>query len=462
LHADGRMTRPLPGKADPLDITTLIPSFGNAAFTIAAFVVALSVIVAIHEYGHYIVGRWSGIHAEVFSLGFGPVVYSRVDKRGTKWQLAALPFGGYVRFLGDSNAASGKDAGAIAGLSDAEKRHTMHGAPLWARAATVAAGPFFNFALSILVFAGIFLWNGIATDTPTVGTMKTTPFEGQSLLPGDTILAVNGVAMPDMQTFVDKAGDVPPASVVTYQVSRAGVVSDVAGPHPFPAIADGVQADSAAGEAGIMPGDVILTMGGVQIGSFAQMREIVGASDGKPLDMTVWRAGAVMPFTLTPRRMDIPTSGGGFETRWLMGLSGGLVFVPETRQPGPLEVMKLAVQQTYDVGLTSLSGIWHVVTGAISTCNLRGPIGIAETSGAAAAAGFAAFVWFIAVLSTAVGLMNLFPVPVLDGGHLVFHAWEAVTGKPPTERALRVLMGGGLAAILGLMVFALSNDLFCP
>jgi regulator of sigma E protease len=445
-----------------LDFVNLIPNFGNLAFTIVAFVVALSVIVAIHEYGHYIVGRWSGIHAEVFSLGFGPVVYSRVDKRGTKWQLAALPFGGYVRFLGDSNAASGKDAGAIAGLSDAEKRHTMHGAPLWARAATVAAGPVFNFALSILVFAGFFLWNGIATDKPTVGTLKETPFAGQSLLPGDTLLAINGVAMPDMQTFVDKAADIPPASSVSYQVDRAGVTSEIAGPHPFPAVADGVQPDSAAGEAGIMPGDVILTMDGTQIGSFGQMREIVGASDGKALDLTVWRGGQVLPFTLTPRRMDIPTSGGGFETRWLMGLSGGLVFVPETRKPGAFETLKLGVLQTYEVGLTSLSGIWHVVTGAISTCNLRGPIGIAETSGAAAAAGIAAFIWFIAVLSTAVGLMNLFPVPVLDGGHLVFHAWEAATGKPPSARALNVLMTGGLVAILSLMVFALSNDLFCP
>jgi regulator of sigma E protease len=445
-----------------LEFVNLIPNFGNLAFTIAAFVVALSVIVAIHEYGHYIVGRWSGIHAEVFSLGFGPVVYSRMDKRGTKWQLAALPFGGYVKFLGDSNAASGKDAGAIAGLSEAEKRHTMHGAPLWARAATVAAGPLFNFALSILVFAGFFLWNGIATDAPTVGTIKDTPFAAQSLLPGDVILAVNDVETPDMQSFVDKAGDVPPAAQVTYAVDRAGAVIDVTGPHPFPAIADGVQPDSAAGEAGIAAGDVILSVDGTPIGSFAQLREIVGASDGKALNLTVWRAGEVLSFTLTPRRMDIPTSGGGFETRWLMGLSGGLVFVPETRTPGGFEVVKLAAIETYEVGLTSLSGIWHVATGAISTCNLRGPIGIAETSGAAAAAGITTFILFIAALSTAVGLMNLFPVPVLDGGHLVFHAWEAVTGSPPSARALNVLMTGGLVAILSLMVFALSNDLFCP
>ena len=123
-----------------MDNIGLLPSFGNGALTVIAFVAALSIIVAVHEYGHYIVGRWSGIHAEVFSLGFGPVIYSRVDRRGTKWQLAALPFGGFVKFLGDSNAASGKDGAAMQGLTAAQLRRTMHGAPLWARAATVAAG----------------------------------------------------------------------------------------------------------------------------------------------------------------------------------------------------------------------------------------------------------------------------------------------------------------------------------
>ena len=118
----------------------LIPQFGSVALTLLAFVAALSIIVAIHEYGHYIVARWTGIHAEVFSLGFGPVLISTVDRRGTRWQIAALPLGGYVKFLGDTNAASGKDAAAVAAMEATERRRSMHGAPLWARAATVAAG----------------------------------------------------------------------------------------------------------------------------------------------------------------------------------------------------------------------------------------------------------------------------------------------------------------------------------
>ena len=122
-----------------MDLLGLLPGFGNLFFTLGAFVVALSVIVAVHEYGHYIVGRWSGIHAEVFSIGFGPVLFSRTDRRGTRWQVAALPFGGYVKFLGDSNAASGADSTAMAKMDGDQRRHTMHGAPLWARSATVTA-----------------------------------------------------------------------------------------------------------------------------------------------------------------------------------------------------------------------------------------------------------------------------------------------------------------------------------
>ena len=121
-----------------MDFVNLLPAFGGLVWTVIAFVVALSIIVAVHEYGHYIVGRWSGIHADVFSLGFGPVLYSRVDKRGTRWQLSALPFGGFVKFAGDADAASGRDGAKISTLSGAELRRTMHGAPLWARAATVA------------------------------------------------------------------------------------------------------------------------------------------------------------------------------------------------------------------------------------------------------------------------------------------------------------------------------------
>jgi regulator of sigma E protease len=445
-----------------VELISLIPSFGSFAWTIIAFVVALSIIVAVHEYGHYIVGRWTGIHAEVFSLGFGPVLFSRVDSRGTRWQFAALPFGGFVKFLGDANAASGKDGETIDALTPEQRRSTMHGAPLWARAATVAAGPVFNFALSILVFAGFFLVNGVATDTPVVGKLKPLPYEGQSLLPGDKILSLGGTPTPDMTSFVEATTALTPAASVEYMVERQGATLTVAGPFPMPPIADGVQPQSAAQDVGLEPGDVILAINGVQITAFSELRDLVGASDGKALLMTIWRNGATFEAALVPRRMDIPKTEGGFETRWLIGMNGGLAFTPQTRTPGVFEVIGLSAGETWRIVKTSLSGLGHMISGAISSCNLRGPIGIAESSGAAATQGVASFILFIAMLSTAVGLMNLFPIPVLDGGHLVFHAYEAVTGKPPSDKALRVLMSLGLAALLTLMVFALGNDIFCP
>ncbi len=440
----------------------MMPSFGGFFFTVAAFIVALSIIVAIHEYGHYIVGRWSGIHAEVFSLGFGPVIFSRVDRRGTRWQIALLPLGGYVKFLGDADAASGPDAATMQAMDPALRRRTMHGAPLWARAATVAAGPFFNFALSILVFAGIFLAQGVATEAPVVGQVSTLPVQAQGLRPGDQVLAVEGQETPDYARFGAVANELPPEPVVDYRVLRDGQELTVQGPFPLPPLVGAVQMPSAASEAGLREGDVILAIDGQPIHAFSQLRDLVGNSDGAPLALQVWRAGEEFEVALAPRRMDMPTAEGGFETRWLIGITSSPAFQPETRTPGVLEALSRGADQTVFIAQTSLSGLWHMITGAISSCNLRGPIGIAETSGAAASQGFTAFIWFIAVLSTAVGLLNLFPIPVLDGGHLVFHAYEAVTGRPPSERALRVLMTAGLAMLLTLMVFALTNDIFCP
>lgn len=440
----------------------MLPAFGGVVWTIVAFVVALSIIVAVHEYGHYIVGRWSGIHAEVFSLGFGPILYSRVDKRGTKWQLAALPFGGFVKFLGDADAASGKDGAKIKTMTDEDRRHTMHGAPLWARSATVAAGPIFNFILSILVFTGFILAYGIAAEQPVVGKLKLVPFEGQSLLPGDKILSVAGIVTQDFETFVEVTRDLPGGASVPYLVERDGETLQIQGPHPMPPIADGVQPRSAAMEAGLVAGDVVMAIDGRPVTAFNELRDAVGASDGKALQVKVWRAGATLDLTMTPDRRDMPKEGGGFETRWLIGMSGGLVFDPETRTPGPFEAIKLGAERTWDAGVTNLSFLWNIVIGNVSSCNVSGPIGIAKVSGDAARQGVDSFILLIALLSTSVGLLNLFPIPVLDGGHLVFHAFEAVSGKPPSDRALRVLMGIGLTALLGLMAFALTNDIFCP
>ncbi|MDW4497735.1 RIP metalloprotease RseP [Sulfitobacter sp. D35] len=449
-----------------MDILALIPQFGSLVWTIAAFVLALSVIVAIHEYGHYIVGRWSGIQADVFSIGFGPVLWSRVDKRGTRWQVAALPFGGYVKFAGDSNAASGKDASAMAEAeADPDRlRATMHGAPLWARAATVAAGPIFNFVLSILVFGAIILSTGVQRDPLTISELTPMPQTVGDLRAGDELVAINGRAMPNPEDpaaseFYDT---LPRQQVLEYTVRRDGAETTVDGPYLLPPLVTGLSPQSAAMSAGLETGDVITSVDGTPIFAFDQLKDAVEGGAGAPLALKVWRDGESIDVTLTPKRVDEPQPEGGFETNWRIGIAGGLAFDAATETPGLGEALWGGTAQVWRIMEGSISGLAHMISGAISTCNLSGPIGIAQTSGAMASQGAVSFVWFIAVLSTAVGLLNLFPIPALDGGHLVFYAYEAVSGRPPSDGALRVLMTAGLALVLTLMVFALGNDIFCP
>lgn len=446
-----------------MEFINAIPAVGGVLSTLLAFVVALSVIVAIHEYGHYIVGRWSGIHAEVFSLGFGPVLFSRFDKRGTQWQIAALPFGGYVKFLGDANAASGPDEEAVAAMTPDMQRHTMLGAPLWARTATVAAGPVFNFIFSILVFTGIGLTAGVIKDPLTVGSVLPMPYN-VDLAEGDEVVAIEGLSLSEYKAgYMDGLMDALPVQpTLTYTVKRDGQLLDVTAPHPMTPIISQLAPQSAAYDIDMKIGDVFLAVDGKDITVFDQLKEAVVAAEGAPLVVTVWRDGEVLDFTLAPRRVDEPQPEGGFKTHWRIGIVGGMFFEPATEYAGLGTALTSGVMITWEIMRGSISGLYHMITGAISSCNMSGPLGIAEVSGAMASQGTQSFIYFIGVLSAAVGLLNLFPIPVLDGGHLVFYAYEAVTGRTPSDKALRILMTAGLALILTTMLFALSNDLFCP
>ncbi|PKP74998.1 MAG: RIP metalloprotease RseP [Alphaproteobacteria bacterium HGW-Alphaproteobacteria-6] len=449
-----------------MDFSDLLQSLGATLYSAGAFVVALSVIVAVHEFGHYIVGRWSGIHAEVFSLGFGPRLFSRTDRRGTRWQVAAVPFGGYVKFLGDANAASaGADEATMRTLSPEERRHTMHGAPLWARAATVVAGPVFNFILSILIFGAMLYVSGIATPEPQIARILPLPQAeagiGAGLAPGDRILAVEGVSTPDYEALAKATDALPSTDAVGYRILRDGAEMTVTGPHPMPALVLGVLPKSAAIDAGLTVGDVIVAADGEPIRRFADLQAAVKDSAGQPVRLRVWREGAYFEAILAARPRPVSAADGGLETGYQIGISGGYMFEPATRAPSPLEAAKTGVRASWGIVATTFDALGAMVSGAISTCNLNGPIGIAQASGAAASQGLADFVWLVAALSTAIGLLNLFPIPVLDGGHLVFHAWEWATGRPPPDRVMNVAMAAGLALVLALMVFGLSNDLFC-
>lgn len=438
----------------------IVAALGGTAWTLVFFVIALSVIVFVHEYGHYIVGRWSGIHSEVFSVGFGPVLFSRTDKRGTRWQFAAIPFGGYVKFLGDADASSVRQ-GDVAGMSAEERRHTMAGAPLWARSATVAAGPVFNFILTFFLLLGLALALGAPRDEPAVGSLRDFPFEGPTLQPDDVILAVEGQATADWEAFGSVTEALKGQATLAYTVRRGDQELTVNGPHPLAAVVGGVQIRSAAMDAGLQEGDIILKAGGQDVRYFDQLPEIVAASKGQPVLLTVWRDGQNFEVSLAPRIRTVDDGSGGFTERYLLGLYSGMFFEPAVRNVGLWEATTGAASSMWRMTTTTFSGLSHMIMGAISSCNLSGAIGIAETAGDAARNGLESFIGMLAILSFGVGLLNLFPIPVLDGGHLVFHAYEAVTGKSPSDRALRILTTVGLTLVLSIMIFGLSRDLLC-
>lgn len=433
--------------------------------TIAAFVIALLVIVAVHEYGHYIVGRWSGIHADVFSLGFGPVIFSKTDMRGTKWQLAAIPLGGYVKFRGDKNAASQADRGEVNALSSNERRSSLAGAPLWARTATVAAGPVFNFALAIIMLAGISIWQGQMKDPLTIAELHPMPYE-HGLKNGDVLIEIDGEKIPNFnqpEAMYRFWYNLNGSSNHEYKVERNGKLLAVNGPNVNPPRVRNVIPRSAAADIGLREGDFILTVQGDQITTFSDLRTYVEASNGNPLEMTIWRDGQEETVMLTPKSVDEPEPEGGFAKQWRIGvIGGGFFFEPVVARLNPIEGLAIGFNGTWSIMSGSVSGLYHIISGQISSCNLSGPIGIAETSGQMVRQGSTNFLWYIAVLSAAIGMINLFPIPVLDGGHLVFFAYEALAGRAPNEAILNALMLAGMVIILSFMSFALANDIICP
>ena len=440
------------------DFTSLSASFGGFIWIAFFFVLALSVIVTVHEYGHYIVGRWCGIYAEVFSVGFGSVLFSRLDKRGTRWQIAVLPFGGYVKFKGDANAASGPDGQVLPSLDPIELRCTMHGAPIWARAATAAAGPVFNFIFSIILFCVLFMWQGQFTASPKISKMFATPVVN-TLQIGDEIISVNGVDVFSIEDLVIAGKElVAPAF---YTVLRDKRRVGAQGPVPFPALVSQVQPRSAAIEAGIKVGDVITRIDGQVLNGFADLQAAVATADADEMLFSVWREGSEFDVTLTSRLVAIPELNGSFQNRRLVGITGGIFFEPG-KEPLPFGIaITAALKRTWYIITVSLAGIKQMVLGSISACNLSGPVAIAETAGQVASQGAMPFLALIAGLSTAVGLMNLFPIPVLDGGHLLFCAYEFITGRKPSDSVLQILMTFGLGVVLSLTLFAVVMNEIC-
>ncbi len=356
------------------------------ARAVVSFLFILGVIVFVHEMGHFLVARWNKVRIEVFSIGFGPELFGWNDRHGTRWKVALLPLGGYVRFFGDANAAStpGED---VPSLSEAERAVSFHHKRLSQRAAIVFAGPFANFLLAIVILGVLFA---------TVG-QRITP--------------------PDISM---------------------------------------VKPDSAAAAAGFQPGDVILSIDGKPISRFEELQQIVRDSAGVALTMVVKRGENEVTLVVTPRLVERTDRFGNVLQFGELGVGRtGVVYV----RLNPVAAIGAAVAETYNLTAGTVDAIAQMIAGTRSSDDLGGPIRIAQVAGQVAQDGFVTIFWFMAVLSINLGLINLMPVPLLDGGHLLFYVFEAIRGRPLGERAQDYGFRIGIALLLSLMVFATWNDL---
>jgi len=445
-----------------LDYTFFFPQFSNFAVAVLAFILCLSVIVFVHEFGHYLIGKLSGIHAEVFSIGFGPVIISVKDKRGTKWQIAAFPLGGYVKFLGDKTVASNPASEIELYAEPSIIRKTMNGAPLWARFITVAAGPIFNFVFSGVIFFFIYMNQGTIKFPLTVDKVYETPFE-QKFEEGDVVNSVNEILIADNLIEYDKiVGETSSNETFTYVVERKGKFVTLEEINQNPPRVNQVLPKSAAISAGLEKGDLILSVNYQKISGFNQIKRLVEASQGAVLKVEYWRKGNVYETELRPLIVDVPNELGGFERIYRIGIvSDYFPFQPATTKQSISYAFRSSIESIYLIIEGSVKGLYHIIFGNISSCNLSGPISIAETSGQMVKQGSLSYLWFIAVLSTAIGAINLFPVPVLDGGHLMFFTVEALLGRKPDPKLINAFMTAGFVLLIGLMFFTIFNDFLC-
>jgi regulator of sigma E protease len=372
-------------------IGEMINIISDAAWYIIPFLAILGVVVFFHELGHYLVGRWCGVRIDTFSLGFGPELISRVDKRGTRWRVAALLLGGYVRFHGDPNAASAPDATALGGMPESERRQTLAGQPVYRRAAIVAAGPIANFVLAIAIFTGSYAIFGQYSLAPRIGGLEAgSPAELAGFKPGDVIRSINGEKIQDFEEL-HQAATINAGLEMTFLVDRAGKeITIVATP----------------------------TIGVEDLGSFGKRR--------------VARLGLKSSIDPADRR---------FET---CSLPVCLVW---------------SVKETWSVVEGTGAYLVGLLAGRQSFDQVSGPIGVAVVAGEVAKVSILALIRLTALISVSVGMMNLLPIPLLDGGHLLFYAIEAARGRPLSERTQELGLRVGIAIVATIVIFSVSNDL---
>ena len=349
-----------------------------------AFLFVITLVVFIHELGHFLVARLCGVTVDVFSIGFGREIVGFNDRHGTRWKLSWIPLGGYVKFAGDADASSRPDSASLQRMDAGAREGALHFKPIYQRALVAAAGPIANFILAIVIFTGVILTVGKAAEPPIV----------EAVSPG-----------------------------------------------------------SAAEMAGIRAGDTIHSVGGETIHVFSDLQRVVGANAGNRLRVLVTRDGRDIGIDVVPTASEVADASGVKRSVGRLGIRDATVSV------GFPEAVKGGVEQTWFIIAQTGSYLGRIVTGRESPDQLHGILGIGAVSDQAARIGFGALIGLAGLMSVSIGLVNLLPIPVLDGGHLLYYACEAVLGRPLGERAQEVGFRLGLAFVLCLMLLATFNDL---
>ena len=447
--------------------------------TVLAFVITLGILVSIHEYGHFWMARRCGIRVLRFSVGFGKPLLRWTDKRGTEFVVAAIPLGGYVKMLDEREAP----------VPEEDRHESFNDKPVLSRIAVVAAGPLANFALAIVALWLMYML-GIKTVVPQVGSIEPgSPAAVAGLQPGDEIVSIDGDETPGWQqvniALLSSMGDSRNLDVAV-RSGEPGQLSNSALFHkqvpvqdwlvgdelpnpvtslgvqpyspPIPARLGQVVPDGAAEAAGLQTGDLVLSVDGEPVDDWTGWVQVIREHPGEMLSVELERQGQVITLDLMPALKEQDGQRIGY-------IGAGVESVPwpdeliRTLQYNPVSAIPMATGTTWSLTSMTFESLWKMVVGLVSVKNLSGPITIAKVAGASLQSGLENFLYFLAMLSVSLGVLNLLPIPVLDGGHLLFYLVELVRGKPLSDKAQMIGLKIGVTLVMGVMMLALYNDL---
>ena len=475
--------------------TTVLGWASMVGFGGLGFVFTITLVVFIHELGHFLAARYFGVKIETFSIGFGRAIAGFTDRYGTYWNIGWLPLGGYVKFWGDEGVSSTPDHGKLDHASMAERAQSFHFKPLWQKSIIALGGPVANFILAIVILTGLFAIVGTSVITAQIGRLsKGAPAELAGFKIGDTVVAIDGTPVTEFQNIVTTVGVAQGRSLV-FRVRRDGrelnipvtpqsiektdlfgnKINDTGiGVGPVtPGQVSRILPNSPAVAAGLQPDDIVVGVDKTDVNSWTDIATALRAAAGKPVKITFYRDGfdetlkrikaTKQEASLTPL---VPMEPETDSDRYVTQAAGFTATVPGAPESetivrfGPLEAASRAINTVWFIVVKTLSFIGQLLTGTGDYQQLSGPIGIASVSGQVFVFfGAVALINLAAVLSVSIGLLNLFPIPMLDGGHLLYYGIEAVRGRPLGERAQELGFRIGFALVVGLMLFATWNDI---